>query len=72
MMKDFVGMSVIDRLVSFEKKRKLQEVLSGIWVLLTGKDSCKRGRLLGSLKLLKGMGTLSYAFISLMSFPLLV
>jgi len=28
------------------------------------------GRLLGSLKLLKGMGTLSYAFISLMSFSL--
>jgi hypothetical protein len=39
MMKDFAGMSVIDRLVPFEKKRKLQEVLSGIWVLLTGKDS---------------------------------
>jgi hypothetical protein len=54
----FAGMSVIDRLVSFEKKRKLREVKSGIWVLLTGKDSWQEGKIAWVLEIIEGDGYL--------------
>lgn len=55
MMKDFCRN---EWLVSFEKKRKLQEVKSGIWVLLTGKDSWQEGKIAWVIEIIEGHGYL--------------